>query len=99
MYAKGQGVVQDYKQAVKWYRKAAEQGDNYSSLVLGGMYESGEGVPMSIVIGHMYYNLAAASFGIGSISGKEGRDRLTKKMTPSQIAEAHKLAREWMRNH
>ncbi len=26
MYANGQGVVQDGKQAAKWYRKAAEQG-------------------------------------------------------------------------
>ncbi len=26
MYAKGQGVTQDYAQAVNWYRKAAEQG-------------------------------------------------------------------------
>src|SRR5277367_6141684 len=27
MYANGQGVPQDYAQAVVWYRKAAEQGD------------------------------------------------------------------------
>jgi hypothetical protein len=26
MYEKGQGVPQDYKEAVKWYRLAAEQG-------------------------------------------------------------------------
>lgn len=26
MYAKGEGVAQDLKQAVPWYRKAAEQG-------------------------------------------------------------------------
>ncbi len=27
MYAKGQGVPQDYAAAIVWYRKAAEQGD------------------------------------------------------------------------
>ncbi|PCJ29873.1 MAG: hypothetical protein COA90_11110 [Gammaproteobacteria bacterium] len=27
MNAEGQGVTQDYKQAVNWYREAAEQGD------------------------------------------------------------------------
>ena len=27
MYASGQGVTQDYKEAVKWYRLAAAQGD------------------------------------------------------------------------
>jgi len=26
MYDKGQGVPQDYAEALKWYRKAAEQG-------------------------------------------------------------------------
>ena len=26
MYAKGQGVTQDYAEAVRWYRKAADQG-------------------------------------------------------------------------
>jgi len=28
MYFKGQGVPQDYAEAVKWYRLAAEQGDD-----------------------------------------------------------------------
>ena len=27
MYAKGQGVPQDYAEALKWYRLAAAQGD------------------------------------------------------------------------
>jgi len=26
MYGNGQGVIQDYAEAVKWYRLAAEQG-------------------------------------------------------------------------
>jgi TPR repeat protein len=26
MYANGQGVPQDYGEAIRWYRKAAEQG-------------------------------------------------------------------------
>ena len=27
MYGKGEGVAEDDREAVKWYRKAAEQGD------------------------------------------------------------------------
>lgn len=27
MYSHGQGVLQDYVEAVRWYRKAADQGD------------------------------------------------------------------------
>ena len=33
MYADGQGVAKDYKQAVKWYRKSAEQGFAVHNIV------------------------------------------------------------------
>ncbi len=33
MYEKGQGVPQDYAEAVSWYRKAAEQGDAYAQTI------------------------------------------------------------------
>ncbi len=38
MYERGQGVPQDYKEAVKWYRLAAEQGDAEAQFNLGIMY-------------------------------------------------------------
>jgi hypothetical protein len=34
MYSRGQGVEQDFKEAVKWYHKAAEQGIDYAKKVL-----------------------------------------------------------------
>jgi hypothetical protein len=40
----------------------------------------------------MWFNLSAAN---GEKKGAELRDALAKRMIPSQIAEAHKLAREW----
>ena len=45
MYAHGRGVPRDDTEAVKWYRKAAEQGDAYTQSNLGIMYAKGEGVP------------------------------------------------------
>ena len=45
MYQKGEGVPQDYKEAVKWYRLAAEQGHATAQTNLGGMYYKGQGVP------------------------------------------------------
>ena len=36
--ATGQGVPQDYAEAVKWYRKAAEQGDVNAQHNIGLMY-------------------------------------------------------------
>jgi len=50
MYYNGDGVKQDYKEAVKWSRKAAEQGDANAQGNLGAMYHKGQGVPKDIVI-------------------------------------------------
>ena len=44
MYDKGIGVKQDYKEAVAWYRKAAEQGHAKAQFNLGTMYDKGQGV-------------------------------------------------------
>ncbi|HHV6447566.1 TPA: tetratricopeptide repeat protein, partial [Haemophilus influenzae] len=42
MYAKGQGVKQDDFEAVKWFRKAAEQGHAKAQAILGFSYLLGE---------------------------------------------------------
>jgi len=96
MYDIGQGVVRDGKQAVKWYRLAAEQGYADAQYNLGWMYAKGEGVSQDYVMAHMYFNIAAASGFEGAI---HSRGMAEKDMTPSQIAEAQKLAREWMKKH
>lgn len=44
IYAKGCGVAKDEREAVKWYRKAAEQGVTIAQLLLGLMYAEGRGV-------------------------------------------------------
>ena len=44
MYERGQGVTQDYKEAVKWYRKSAKKGNTHAQNNLGLMYEQGKGV-------------------------------------------------------
>ena len=44
-----QGVLQDYKESVKWYTKAAEQGDASAQYNLGLMYVKGQGVLQDFV--------------------------------------------------
>ncbi len=92
MYALGLGVKQDYAAAVRWYRKAAEQGHSSAQNNLGIKYHKGQGVTQDYVQAHMWYNLAAAQ---GRKFARGDRDNLAELMTPSQIAEAQKLAREW----
>ena len=44
-YEKGQGVPQDYGEAVKWFQKAADQGYANAQYNLGVIYDQGLGVP------------------------------------------------------
>ena len=44
MYAKGDGVEQDYSEAARWFRMSALQGNASSQFVLGMMYSNGDGV-------------------------------------------------------
>ena len=44
-YQNGQGVAQDYQEAVKWFRRAAEQNDPVAQCYLGVCYMTGAGVP------------------------------------------------------
>ncbi|GHT32760.1 hypothetical protein AGMMS49592_0010 [Endomicrobiia bacterium] len=40
MYYKGEGVKQDYKEAIKWFKKAAEQGHSGAKTALTKILES-----------------------------------------------------------
>ena len=96
MYDKGQGVTQDYKQAVKWYRKAAEQGKANAQHNLGVAYEQGIGVKQDKKLAHMWFNIAASS---GHESATGGRDRIAEKLSSSEIEKAQRWAREWTAKH
>ena len=58
MYEDGQGVRQDYAQAVQWYRKAAEQGLAEAQYNLGVMYAKGEGVRQNYKIAKGWFGKA-----------------------------------------
>jgi TPR repeat protein len=92
MSERGQGLPQDYQEALRWCGQAAEHGHGRAMFLLGRLYHTGHGVPGDVVRAHMWYNLAAAN---GYDLGKKWRDRLADDMSPTQIAEAQKLAREW----
>jgi len=92
----GAGMV-EYATAVREYRPLAERGHAKAQFGLGLMYGNGEGVPQDYVQAHMWYNLAASIFPPGEDRDKavKNRDIVAMRMTPAQISEAQKLAREW----
>ena len=59
MYKNGEGVPQDYKEAVKWYRKAAKQGNFEAQYSLGEIYQEGKGIPQDYTESVKWYRLAA----------------------------------------
>ena len=96
LYATGQGVERDYVAAVKWYRLSAEQGYAEAQFALGVMYHSDLGVALDDVQALMWFTLAASGFPPGAEHDRvaEGWKTLAEQMTPAQVAEAEKLARE-----
>ena len=58
-YYNGEGVTQDYTEAVKWYRKAAEQGNATAQNNLGNRYYYGEGVTQDYAEAVKWYRKAA----------------------------------------
>jgi len=59
LYENGQGVPQDYTEAVKWHRLAADQGNAIAQLNLGFLYGNGQGVPQDYQVAVKWYLLAA----------------------------------------
>ena len=90
MYKNGQGVLQDYGAAVKWYRKAAERGYASAQINLGLMYYDGEGVSQDTIAAHMWWNIAAAN---GRTTALKNRDIAARKLSSTQIIEAQKKAK------
>ena len=86
--------------ALWWYRLAADQGNARAQNNLGVSYETGAGVPQDYVQAHMWFNLAASRL-TGEARGNAvgGRDEVAGLMNSTQIAEAHRLAREWVAAH
>ena len=93
-YGNGKGVVEDYEEALKWYRKAAEEGYAIGQGSLGYVYLKGEGVKQDFVHAYMWFNIAGQN---GDEKAKTRKNNLKKEMTPSQVEEAKNLTRECVR--
>ncbi len=93
MYRDAQGVPQDYVEAAKWFRKAADQGLVGAQYSLGVAHMNGQGVPQDYAEAVKWFRLAAdqgfaeaqASLGVAYIQGQG---------VPQDYAEAVKWCRK-----
>jgi len=75
-YANGDGVEKNLVESLKWYRKAAENGQVEAQYRLGFIYEQGRGVPVDYVESASWWRKAAdqghagAQFSLGYCYGR-----------------------------
>jgi S1-C subfamily serine protease len=85
--------VQNFIEAAKWFRAAAEQGDAAAQYDLGFMCAQGKGVRKDFVEAYKWYSLAAAQNETNALAK---RDLISVSMTPLDVAEGQRLAREFV---
>jgi hypothetical protein len=86
----GWGVAQDWNEALKWYRKAAEQGDRNARNRLASAYFSGDGVPVDYETAYFWLKLNQMDCGVDAVG-----DLLNKE----QRAEVDRRCRDWIQSH
>ena len=96
-FEKGQsGFQQDYSEAAKWYRKAAEQGHTGAQLYLGVFLAQGQGVEVDFVQAYKWIDLAKRGSKLDKIAAVDCQKRLVALMTPNQITMGERLSREFV---
>jgi S1-C subfamily serine protease len=91
-YRDGEGVPKDAVKAVDWLEKSAAQGLTVSQMILGEVYADGNGVLADSVLAYAWMNLAS---GNGFDVADESRDRVARRMTTFELAEAQRLSSNW----
>jgi TPR repeat protein len=75
---------------------AAQTGAPDALFELGMLYATGRDVAADLVTAHKWFNLAAAR---GNTQALTHRVELAREMSSEQVAEAQRLAREWLQTH
>jgi TPR repeat protein len=95
LYAEGEGVEQNWVEAVKWYRKAAEQGHDLAQFKVGLSYQNGKGVPQSDTEAYVWLNISAENGAPLNGRGRAGKlaDEIRVSLSASQLEQAENIAK------
>jgi TPR repeat protein len=58
MYNLGEGVAQNYQEAMRWSKLAAAQGHTDAQFNIGWMYDKGQGVEVDKKLAKHWYKIA-----------------------------------------
>ena len=81
---------------MKWFQLSADQGFAKAHFNLGAMYYHGEGIPRDYIMAHMWFDIGARG---GNEAARRSRDIVAEVINPADVAEAQRLAREWLEQH
>jgi len=96
MYMKGQGVEQNYEEASKWLREAAEKGLAHAQYKLADLYTQGQGVPQDYEYAYIWYSVGAAHKHQLSLNAVEG---VKTKLSPEEKTEADKVITDYIEKY
>ena len=85
-------VAGSFDNAFKGFAKLSTRGSFVSQYHLGLMYLKGMGALQDYCYAHLWFNIASSQ---GHKKARIQLEKLTKKMSAQQVAEAQKLARAW----
>ena len=92
-YGEGKGVQKDYYEAFRWFKRGSELDVADAQYQVGLHYMRGVGVRLNDIEAHKWFNLAAAK---GHWRARQKLDVVAKQLKPKQLAEAERLAVEWV---
>ncbi|MBM3554700.1 MAG: sel1 repeat family protein [Alphaproteobacteria bacterium] len=92
MMFRGEGVLKDEKEAVRWLRRAAETNNQDAQMAMGHLYAKGQGVKKDMVFAFMWYAIAAKG---GFQDAIRAREMVAKELTKAQLDEGARLSRDW----
>jgi hypothetical protein len=100
--AQAHDIPQNRERAITLFRAAAAKGNALAMYTLGSIYQGKIAheplTGVDYVMAHMWYNLAASRLAPGAERDQAVKDRdfiAQYRLTPQQLAEAQRLAREW----
>jgi len=95
-YATGDGVIQDYSEAVHWFTRAAEQGHVVAQGTLGAYYWNALGVHQDLNQAYFWSILAEAG---GDQASKYRASILASRLTRAEVIAAQQQANDWLKVH
>jgi TPR repeat protein len=93
MYYAGDTVPKDPKEALKWFRMAAQAGNGRAQFNLATLYTNAEGTPQNLARAVVWFNAAAVTLtGEQSKIADENSKAVAAKMTRDQLLAAKEMA-------